>query len=134
MIGSGCVKKVMAAWVGNVISWGRLQHEAGCRGRLPRTIEIEITRIYHLISLHAGALGIPFIPTKALGTGMIQKDSPLRRWNAPTPKKNWSWPALKLMWLWFKPKRADEEEILIFWGGSGGDQRGGLAHERCLWL
>ena len=65
MIGSGCVSKVIAAWVGNVIMGVGYNLRRAIEEEIPNRIEIEdYTNFSIALALHAGALGIPFIPTK----------------------------------------------------------------------
>ncbi len=74
MIGAGCVRKVMAAWVGNVIMGVGYNLRRAVEEGIPRRIEIvDYSNFSMALALHAGALGIPFIPTKTLlGTGMME--------------------------------------------------------------
>src|SRR6266403_1554584 len=67
MIGAGCVEKVIAAWVGNVMM--------GQAYNFRRAAEEEKIKVFNLtnftiaLALQAGAMGIPFLPTKtALGS------------------------------------------------------------------
>ena len=67
MIGAGCVEKVIAAWVGNVMM--------GSAYNFRRAVEQEGMKVINLtnftvaLALQAGAMGVPFLPTKtALGS------------------------------------------------------------------
>ena len=66
-IGAGCVKKVIAAWVGNVMM--------GSAYNFRRAVEqngmpvFNMTNFSVALALQAGAMGIPFLPTRtALGS------------------------------------------------------------------
>ena len=66
MIGAGCVEKVIAAWVGNVMM--------GSAYNFRRAVEQEGMKVFNMtnftiaLALQAGAMGVPFLPTRtALG-------------------------------------------------------------------
>src|SRR6516162_3568601 len=62
LIGAGCVKDVVAAWVGNVMM--------GSAYNFRRAVEQQGMRVFNLtnftvaLALQAGAMGVPFLPTK----------------------------------------------------------------------
>lgn len=67
MIGAGCVEQVIAAWVGNVMM--------GSAYNFRRAVERDGMRVFNMtnftvaLALQAGAMGVPFLPTKtALGS------------------------------------------------------------------
>jgi glutaconate CoA-transferase subunit A len=74
MIGAGCVEKVIAAWVGNVMM--------GQAYNFRRAVENDEIKVFNLtnftiaLALQAGAMGIPFLPTRtALGSD-VPKNNP----------------------------------------------------------
>ena len=67
LIGAGCVKEVIAAWVGNVMM--------GSAYNFRRAVEQDGMKVFNLtnfsvaLALQAGAMGVPFLPTRtALGS------------------------------------------------------------------
>jgi len=135
MIGSGCVKKVIAAWVGNVIMGVGYNMRRALEAGLPRKIEIEDhTNFSVSLSLHAGALGIPFIPTKSLlGTGMMSGEHPFKEMECPFTKERVALvPALKPDVAIVQAQRADEEGNTHFWGGSGVTKEAALAARKVI--
>jgi glutaconate CoA-transferase subunit A len=67
LIGAGCVEKVIAAWVGNVMM--------GQAYNFRRAVENDEIKVFNLtnftiaLALQAGAMGVPFLPTRtALGS------------------------------------------------------------------
>src|SRR5690348_2819291 len=67
LIGSGCVKDIVAAWVGNVMM--------GQAYNFRRAVEAGETRVFNMtnftiaLGLQAGAMGVPFLPTRtAMGS------------------------------------------------------------------
>ena len=74
LIGAGCVERVIAAWVGNVMM--------GSAYNFRRTVEsgeLKVTDMSNFgvaLALQAGAMGVPFLPTRtALGSD-VAKDNP----------------------------------------------------------
>jgi glutaconate CoA-transferase subunit A len=73
LIGAGCVEKVIAAWVGNVMM--------GSAYNFRRAVEQEGMRVVNMtnftvaLALQAGAMGIPFLPTRtALGSDVAREN------------------------------------------------------------
>src|SRR5580693_10207942 len=67
LIGAGCVERVIAAWVGNVMM--------GSAYNFRRAVEQNGLKVFNMtnfavaLALQAGAMGVPFLPTKtALGS------------------------------------------------------------------
>jgi len=135
MIGSGCVKKVIAAWVGNVIMGAGYNMRRAVEDGVPRRIEVEdYTNFTISLALHGGSLGIPFIPTKSLlGTGMIAEGQPFKEVECPYTKEKVALvPALKPDVAIVQAQRADEEGNTHFWGGSGVTKEAALAAQKII--
>ncbi len=135
IIGSGCVKKVIAAWVGNVIMGVGYNMRRAIEEGVPRKIEIEdYTNFTISLALHAGALGIPFIPTRSLlGTGMMSEAQPFKEMECPYTKEKLAVvPALKPDVAVVQAQRADEEGNTHFWGGSGVTKEAALGARKVL--
>lgn len=135
MIGSGCVSKVIAAWVGNVIMGVGYNLRRAVEEGVPRTIVLEdYTNFSVCLALQAGALGIPFIPTKSLlGTGMISKQQSFKEMECPyTREKLALVPALKPDVAIVQAQRADVEGNTHFWGGSGVTKEAALAARKVI--
>ena len=71
MIGAGCVEQVIAAWVGNVMM--------GSAYNFRRAVEHDGMKVCNMtnftvaLALQAGAMGVPFLPTKtALGSDITK--------------------------------------------------------------
>jgi glutaconate CoA-transferase, subunit A len=71
MIGAGCVEQVIAAWVGNVMM--------GSAYNFRRAVEYDGMKVFNMtnftiaLALQAGAMGVPFLPTKtALGSDVTK--------------------------------------------------------------
>jgi glutaconate CoA-transferase, subunit A len=73
LMGAGCVSRVIAAWVGNVMM--------GSAYNFRRAVEqgtVQVTNLTNFtvaLALQAGAMGVPFLPTySALGTDIPRKN------------------------------------------------------------
>lgn len=82
LIGAGCVRKVLAAWVGNVIT--------GSGYNFRRAVESgslyveDHTNFTMAAALKAGAMGVPFLPVKtALGSDLFQTNPHLKQFECP---------------------------------------------------
>ena len=135
LIGSGCVKKVIAAWVGNVIMGVGYNMRRAVEVGVPRKIEVEDhTNFTISLALHAGALGIPFIPAKSLlGTGMMSGEHPFKEMECPyTSERLALVPALKPDVAILQAQRTDEDGNIHFWGGSGVTKEAALAARKVI--
>ena len=80
LIGAGCVRRVAAAWVGNVSAGlGHNYRRAVERGE-PRSIEVEDHSNFSIaLALLAASLGSPYVPTHSLlGTSLLDSNPRLR--------------------------------------------------------
>ena len=77
IIGAGCVKKIRAAWVGNVITGSGYNFR---RAVEQDRLEVEDhSNLTLAMGLKAGALGVPFMPClTALGSDLFQTNGSLR--------------------------------------------------------
>ena len=85
MIGAGCVSRVMAAWVGNASAGMGYCFLRALEKRIPRAIEtVDHTNLTLALALHAGAMGVPFMPTyTALGSDLLKRNGNLREFSSP---------------------------------------------------
>lgn len=135
LIGSGCAKKVVAAWVGNVIMGVGYNVRRAVEVGIPQKIEVEDhTNFTIALALHAGSLGIPFLPTKTLlGTGMISGGPSFKEMECPFTKERLALiPALKPEVAVLQAQRADEDGNTHFWGGSGITKEAALAARKVM--
>src|SRR6266852_2456908 len=85
MIGAGCVSRVMAAWVGNVSAGVAYCFRRAVEQGIPRAIAtVDYTNMTMALALHAGAMGVPFMPTySALGSDLLKRNGNLREFSSP---------------------------------------------------
>ncbi|MBI3933330.1 MAG: CoA transferase subunit A [Acidobacteria bacterium] len=89
MIGAGCVRKVVAAWVGNVMMGSAYNFRRAVEQSIPCPLEIvDHTNFTIALALHAAALGIPFLPTHtAGGSTLFGRNPDLTEMIAPFTKE-----------------------------------------------
>ena len=86
LIGAGCVRRVRAAWVGNVITGSGYNFRRAVESRSASrpsgggAISVEDhSNLTLAMALHAGAMGVPFMPTRtALGSDLFKTNSSLK--------------------------------------------------------
>ena len=67
LIGAGCVKKIIASWVGNVAAGLGHNYRRAAEAGIPHPIEIEEHSNFTIgLALQAGASGLPFLPTRTV--------------------------------------------------------------------
>lgn len=120
MIGAGCVEKVIAAWVGNVMM--------GSAYNFRRAVEehglevVNMTNFTVALALQAGAMGVPFLPTvTALGSDVTKSNHFFYQILSPfQPKENlWAVRALNPDVTIVHVQRADAEGNAHCWGNFG---------------
>ena len=135
LIGAGCVRKVIAAWVGNVIMGVGYNLRRAVEARVPRKIELQDHTNFSIsLGLRAGAMGIPFIPTKTLlGTGMMEGQGPFKEMICPYTKERLVLvPALRPDVAVVHVQRVDEEGNVHFWGGTGVTKEAAMAARKVI--
>jgi glutaconate CoA-transferase subunit A len=82
LIGAGCVQKVQAAWMGNVITGSGYNIRRAVEGQ--RVHVEDHSNLTITLALQAAALGVPFLPTRtALGSGLLQTNANLHPFQCP---------------------------------------------------
>ena len=67
LIGAGSVKKIIASWVGNVAAGLGHNYRRAAEAGIPHPIEIEEHSNFTIgLGLQAGAMGVPFLPTRTI--------------------------------------------------------------------
>lgn len=82
LIGAGCVRKIRAAWVGNVITGSGYNFRRAVEHGL---IEMEdYSNLLLAMGLRAGAMGVPFMPARtALGSDLFKTNPNLKTMTCP---------------------------------------------------
>src|SRR6059058_3979033 len=67
LIGAGCVRRVTAAWVGNVSAGLGHNYRRAVEQGIPQPIELEEHSNFSVgLGLQAAAMGLPYLPTRTL--------------------------------------------------------------------
>lgn len=120
IIGAGCVKQVIAAWVGNVMM--------GSAYNFRRAVEQEGMKVFNMtnftvaLALQAGAMGVPFLPTRsALGSDVTRRNHFFYQVFSPFEPKEplWAVRALNPDVTIVHVQRADREGNAHCWGNFG---------------
>lgn len=76
LIGAGLVRRVAAAWVGNVMMGSAYCYRRAAERGIPRPLEIvDFSNFTLAQALHAAAIGAPFLPTRSLlGSDMVGRN------------------------------------------------------------
>jgi glutaconate CoA-transferase, subunit A len=82
VIGAGCVERVIAAWVGNVMMGSAYNFRRGVeQGELK---VVNLSNFTVALALQAAAMGVPFLPTRsALGSDVARDDDFLTEIDSP---------------------------------------------------
>ena len=133
IIGAGYVEKVIAAWVGNVMM--------GSAYNFRRAVERDGLKVFNMtnfsvaLALQAGAMGVPFLPTKsALGTDTTKGNHFFYRIFSPfEPKESlWAVRAINPDVTIVQVQRADENGNAHCWGNLGVMLEGVRAAKRVI--
>jgi glutaconate CoA-transferase, subunit A len=122
LIGAGCVSRVMAAWVGNVSAGVGYCFRRAVERSVPRRLEVvDYSNFTMAMALHAGALGVPFLPTYAtLGSDLLKKNGNLREFSSPvSEEKLVAVRALRPDLAILHVQRADAQGNAHIWGSLG---------------
>jgi len=86
LIGAGLARRVMAAWVGNVMMGSAYCFRRAVERGEPAPVEVvEFSNFTLALALHAAAIGSPFIPTRsALGSDIVERNPYLEPITDPT--------------------------------------------------
>ncbi len=119
LIGAGCAERVIAAWVGNVMMGSAYNFRRAVEsGRLKVT---NLTNFAVALALQAGAMGVPFLPTRsALGSDLAKNNEFFTEFESPfSGEKLHAVKALVPDVTIVHVQRADREGNAHCWGGFG---------------
>ena len=135
LVGAGCVRRIIAAWVGNVSAGLGHNYRRAVEKGVPAPIEVEDhSNLTLAFALQAGALGVPYLPTRSLlGSGLAESNPTFKAGTDP-----WSGaplllvPALVPDVAVLHVQRADEDGRAHFWGTLGVTRPAALAARRVI--
>jgi glutaconate CoA-transferase subunit A len=126
LIGAGCVARIRAAWVGNVITGSGYNFRHAVESR---ALEMEDhSNLTISMALRAGAMGVPFMPTRtALGSDLYRTNGSLKTMVCPfTSETLTAVAAINPDVAIIHVQRADEYGNAHCWGNMG------ITREACL--
>jgi glutaconate CoA-transferase subunit A len=135
LVGAGCVSKMIMAWAGNVMMGVGYNLRRAVEKGIPRKVEIEdLTNFSVCLALHAGAMGIPFLPTKTLlGTDILRHNPRIEEMTCPyTGERLALVPALTPDVAIIHAQRADASGNTHLWGSTGVTKEACLASRRVI--
>jgi len=135
LVGAGCVRRIIAAWVGNVSAGLGHNYRRAVEKGVPAPVEVEDhSNLTLAFALQAGALGVPYLPTRSLlGSWLVESNATFKAGTDP-----WSGaplllvPALVPDVAVLHVQRADEDGRAHFWGTLGVTRPAALAARRVI--
>ncbi|HKW60587.1 MAG TPA: CoA-transferase [Candidatus Dormibacteraeota bacterium] len=129
LIGAGCVRRVTAAWVGNVSEGLGHCYRRACEQGVPRSIEVhDHTNFSIALALWAAAWNAPYIPTRTLLGSDILGRNPGLEMEGDVVRVRAVRPDVAIVHV----QRADELGRAHAWGPLGVSEEAGLAAERVI--
>jgi glutaconate CoA-transferase subunit A len=121
LIGAGCVKKIIASWVGNVAAGLGHNYRRAAEAGIPQPIEIEEHSNFTIgLGLQAGAAGLPFLPTRTVKGSDFRHSSQFASIHCPfTDEELLAVRAIRPDVTILHVQRADKEGNAHAWGNFG---------------
>ena len=134
MIGAGCVRKIVASWVGNVAAGLGHNYRRAAEAGIPNPIEIEEHSNFTIgLGLQAAAAGVPFLPTRTIKGSDFAKAEQFKRVRCPfTGEKLVAVRALRPDVAILHVQRADREGNAHAWGNYGVMREAALAANKVI--
>ena len=129
LIGAGCVRRVTAAWVGNVSEGLAHCYRRACEQEVPRALEVRDHSNFSIsLALWAAAWNVPSLPTRTLlGSDILRTNSDLSTVDDLVQVK-----AVRPDVAIVHVQRADELGRAHAWGPLGISEEAGLAAGRIV--
>jgi glutaconate CoA-transferase subunit A len=135
LVGAGCVRRVIAAWIGNVSAGLGHNYRRACEQGVPNRLEVTDHSNFTIsLALIAGGLGAPFIPTYSLlGTDIPRTNPALLPSLSPFGgEKILLVPSLLPDVAILHVQRSDENGNAHAWGNMGISEEAALASKRII--
>ena len=134
LIGAGCVKKIIASWVGNVAAGLGHNYRRAAEAGIPNSIEIEEHSNFTIgLGLQAAATGLPFLPTKTARGSDFASGSQFGRVLCPfTGEELLAVRAIRPDVAILHVQRADSEGNAHAWGNYGVMREAAFAAKRVI--
>jgi glutaconate CoA-transferase, subunit A len=135
LVAAGCVRRIQAAWVGNVSAGLGHNYRRAVEQGVPHPIEVEDhSNLSIAVALQAGAMGAPYIPTRSLlGTGLLDSNPTFRQARDPfSGDPIVLIPALRPDVAILHVQRSDTDGHAHCWGTLGVTRQAALAASRVI--
>ena len=135
LIAAGCVRRIQAAWVGNVSAGLGHNYRRAVERGVPHPIEVEDhSNLTIAAALQAGAMGAPYLPTRSLlGTGLLDSNPSFKQALDPfSGDPVVLIPALTPDVAILHVQRSDPEGQAHCWGTLGVTRQAALAARRII--
>jgi len=130
LIGAGCVRRVTAAWVGNVSAGLGHNYRRAVEDGIPRPLALEEHSNFTIgLGLQAAAMGVPYLPTRTLLGSDLLSDNPRLRLG---PDGLVHVAAIEPDVAILHVQRADPEGHAHCWGNLGLVREAGLAAQAVI--
>lgn len=130
IVGAGCVRRVVAAWVGNVSAGLGHNYRRALEQGIPRPVELEEhSNLTIGLGLLAAAMGVPYLPTRTLlGSDLLDRNPRLDQAADGLVHVGAIEPDVTILHV----QRADEHGHAHAWGNLGVSKEAGLAARSVL--
>jgi len=134
LIGAGCVKKVIASWVGNVAAGLGHNYRRAAESGIPYPIEIEEHSNFTIgQGLQAAAMGLPFLPTRTVQGSEFRTNDQFQSIRCPfTDEELVAVRAIKPDVTILHVQRADAQGNAHVWGNVGVMREAALAAKKVI--
>ena len=135
LVAAGCVRRIQAAWVGNVSAGLGHNYRRAVEHGVPHPIEVEDhSNLSIAVALQAGAMGAPYIPTRSLlGTGLLDSNPTFKQARDPfSGDPIVLIPALRPDVAILHVQRSDTDGHAHCWGTLGVTRQAALAASRVI--
>ena len=135
LVAAACVRRIQAAWVGNVSAGLGHNYRRAVERGIPHPIEVEDhSNLTIAAALQAGAMGAPYLPTRSLlGTGLLDSNPSFKQAHDPfSGDPVVLIPALTPDVAILHVQRADREGHVHCWGTLGITRQAALAAKRLV--
>ena len=134
LIGAGCVKKIVASWVGNVAAGLGHNYRRAAEAGIPHPIEIEEHSNFTIgLGLKAGASGVPFLPSRTIKGSDFRQGPQFAPVRCPfSGEELLGVRAIRPDVAILHVQRADEEGNTHAWGNFGVMQEAALAAKKVI--
>jgi glutaconate CoA-transferase, subunit A len=134
LIGAGCVKKVIASWIGNVAAGLGHNYRRAAEYGIPQAIEIEEHSNFTIgQALQAAAMGLPFLPTRTVKGSDFGTGNQFHRIRCPFTNEDLvAVRAIQPDVAILHVQRADAEGNAHVWGNFGVMREAALAAQKVI--